>query len=276
MNIIDAHQHFWKYDPVTHGWISEEMKNIRKDFLPEDLVAVMEKNGVKGSVAVQADQTEAETDFLLDLCSRYDFIKGVVGWIDLQSPRLAERLNYYSQFKALKGFRHILQGEAQRDLSLQQPFLNGISLLAQFDLTYDILILPDQLRYIPALVARFPDQRFVIDHLAKPGIKDGELNGWKKDIEQVAQYDHVSCKLSGMVTEADMTSWKADDFTPYMDVVVNAFGVERIMYGSDWPVCLAAADYTQVINLVRSYFSDFSAEEQQLVFGQNAVNFYQL
>lgn len=273
---IDSHQHFWNYDPVRHNWINEEMSGIRRDFVPEQLAFVLRENAIEGSVAVQAEQTEAETDFLLQLSDKYDFIKGVVGWIDLQSPQVADRLWYYSQFRALKGFRHILQGEAQRDLCLQKSFLNGIGALGAFDFTYDILILPDQLQYIPAFVSQFPNQRFVIDHLAKPEIKSGNIVQWEKEIRELAKYENVSCKISGMVTEADLKNWKEIDIRPYMDVVAGAFGVKRIMYGSDWPVCLAAADYTRVYNLVKSYFGTFSEQEQALFFGQNAVNFYRL
>lgn len=276
MTTIDAHQHFWKYDAVQHSWIGEDMASIRRDFLPEDLAPVLAQNGVDGCVAVQADQTREETHFLLDEASRHSFIKGVVGWVDLQSPEIETLLASYAHFAALKGFRHILQGEQQRDLCLQKSFLNGISLLEQFGFTYDILILKDQLQFIPDLVSRFPNQRFVLDHLAKPAIKQGEIGTWKKDIEEVAKYENVYCKVSGMVTEADLQHWKEADLVPYLDVVTNAFGTHRILYGSDWPVCLAAGDYSRVINVVRSYFESYSLHEQQLVFGGNALKFYNL
>lgn len=276
MYTIDSHQHFWKYDPVKHSWINDDMAKIRQDYLPEQLEAVLKVNGVDGCIAVQADQTAIETDFLLHLSSQYHFIKGVVGWVDLRSPFLADRLSYYRQFNQLKGFRHILQGEQQRDFCLEPAFLSGIALLEEFGFTYDILILPDQLRYMEEFVSQFPNQRFVIDHLAKPAIASGDIATWKKDIEKIAAYQNVSCKISGMVTEADFSNWKKEDFIPYMDVAVNAFGIKRVMYGSDWPVCLAAAEYGDVIGLVRSYFSTFSAEEQQLFFSQNAVDFYRL
>jgi len=276
MVTIDSHQHFWKYNKENHSWIGDDMAVIRQDFLPDQLRAVYQQNQVNGCVAVQADQTVEETDFLLDLASEHDFIRGVVGWADLQSPDIAEQLANYRQFKKLKGFRHILQGEAQRDLCLQKSFLNGISLLERHGFAYDILILKDQLQYIPELVSAFPNQRFVIDHLAKPTIKDGKIRDWKRDIELVALHDNVHCKVSGMVTEADLQRWRTEDFTPYLDVVVEAFGVKRLMFGSDWPVCLAAGNYMQVINIVRSYFNSFSEYEKSLVFGANAIDFYQL
>jgi len=276
MRTIDAHQHFWKYNAVKHDWIGEEMAVIRRDFLPDDLAPVLQKNAVDGCVAVQADQTIAETDFLLDLADRYDFIEGVVGWLDLQSAAVEEQLAAYSGFGKLKGFRHILQGEKQRDLCLQKSFLNGVSLLDSFDYTYDILIFRDQLKFMPEFVSRFPNQRFVLDHLAKPAIKEGEISDWKRDLEEVSKYENVFCKVSGMVTEADLKNWKNEDLAPYLDVVVKAFGTHRIMYGSDWPVCLAAGSYTEVVNSVRSYFQSFSVHEQQLFFGGNAAEFYHL
>jgi L-fuconolactonase len=276
MFTIDSHQHFWKYDPVKHSWINDNMAAIRKDFLPEQLLPVLTENGVDGCVAVQTDQSAVETDFLIHLSSQHDFIKGVVGWVELKSPFLADRLQYYREFDRLKGFRHILQGEQQRDFCLQPAFLNGIALLEQYGYTYDILIVPDQLQYLPDFVGRFPNQRFVIDHMAKPAVASGEIADWKKDIEKVAAYPNVSCKISGLLTEADVKGWKNDDFRPYIDVVVNAFGMKRVMYGSDWPVCLYAGGYPEVIGLVRSYFSTFSEDEQQLFFASNAINFYRL
>jgi L-fuconolactonase len=276
MKTIDSHQHFWTYDPERHQWITEDMKIIRRDYLPLQLAEILQKNHVDGCVVVQEAQTEAETIKLIGLCEQHKFIKGVVGWVDLQSASIAERLSYFQQFSALKGLRHILQGEAQRDLFLQPPFLNGLGLLEQYNLTYDLLILPDQLRYVPELLEKFPNQRFVIDHLAKPMISTGEIAVWKKDMQKIAGYDNVYCKVSGMVTEARPGAWKASDFNPYLDVITESFGLKRLMYGSDWPVCLVAADYTTVINLVRSYFSAFSLSEQEQVFGRTAIEFYRL
>jgi L-fuconolactonase len=276
MKTIDSHQHFWIYDPERHQWITEDMKTIRRDYLPVQLAEILKKNQVDGCVVVQEAQTEAETNKLIGLYEQHKFIKGVVGWVDLQSAGIAERLGYFQQFSALKGLRHILQGEAQRDLFLQPPFLNGLSLLEQYNLSYDLLILPDQLRYVPELLEKFPNQRFVIDHLAKPLISTGEIADWKKDMQKIAGYDNVYCKVSGMVTEARSGGWKASDFNPYLDVVTESFGLKRLMYGSDWPVCLVAAEYTTVINLVRSYFSAFSVSEQEQVFGKTAIEFYRL
>lgn len=273
---VDAHQHFWRFDPVRDSWITDDMSVIKKDFLPEDLQPLLAENGFDGCVAVQADQSEEQTEFLIGLAEQNQFIKGVVGWVNLQAGNIEDRLRHFSQFKVVKGFRHVLQGEPQRDLMLSSDFVRGIGALKAFDFTYDILIFPDQLIYAKNLAAQFPEQRFVIDHLAKPFIKKGEIKEWTLDIEAIAKLPNVHCKLSGMVTEADWKHWNRGDFSPYMDVIVENFGTGRIMFGSDWPVCLVAATYREVVDIVAYYFSRFSADEQQKVFGGNATQFYKL
>jgi L-fuconolactonase len=273
---VDAHQHFWKFNPVRDSWITEDMAVIQKDFMPEDLQPLLEKNGFDGCVAVQADQSEEETSFLVGLASDFSFIRGVVGWVDLQTEDIAERLQQFSRHKIIKGFRHVLQAETQRDLMLSPKFINGIALLKTFDFTYDILIFPDQLIYSKNLVAQFPEQKFVIDHLAKPHIKKKEIKEWTSDIESIAKLPNVWCKLSGIVTEVDWKGWQKEDFRPYMDVVVNAFGIDKIMFGSDWPVCQVAASYSEVVEIAKDYFSTFSNDEQEKVFGGNASSFYNL
>ncbi|MEP6747548.1 MAG: amidohydrolase family protein [Bacteroidota bacterium] len=270
---IDAHQHFWHYEPVKHSWINDEMATIRKDFMPADLQPVLKQNGIEGCIAVQADQTEAETDFLLKLSTENNFIKGVVGWVDLMAAGVADRLEHYAQFKNIKGFRHILQGE-EPGFMLQPAFKRGVGLLKWYNYTYDILIFPKHLAASLELVKQFPDQQFVIDHIAKPHIKNGLIGEWKKDLTAIAQYPNVHCKISGMVTESDMRNWSASGFTPYLDAVTEAFGINRIMYGSDWPVCLAAGSYSAVFDIVKDYFATFSGSEQQLFFGHNASAFY--
>jgi L-fuconolactonase len=273
---IDSHQHFWNFDPEKFDWITEEMSLIKRDFLPGDLKPILQQNNFDGCITVQVEQTEEENNFLLKAAQDNEFIKGVVGWINLQSENIDERLAYYKQFERLKGFRHILQGEKKRDLMLSPDFKRGISLLNKYNFTYDVLIFPDQLMFAKELVNEFPEQKFVINHLAKPYIKDGSIEEWKKDIEAIATFENVYCKISGMVTEADWKNWKAKDFFPYLDVVVKSFGTNRIMYGSDWPVCLVAASYEEALNIVREYFSSFSKNEQDLFFGGNAVKFYNI
>lgn len=275
-NRIDAHQHFWKFDPLRDSWITDDMSVLQRDFLPEDLQPLLEKNGMDACVVVQSDQSEAENVFQLENARKHDFIKGIVGWIDFQAENAEERLAYYSRYPKMKGFRHVLQGEADRALMLHPEFKRGISKLSRFGYTYDILIFPDQLRYAKEFVATFPNQPFVIDHLAKPNIKEKDITAWKKDIMAVAEHENVYCKISGMVTEADWKHWENHDFVPYLDVVVEAFGPKRIMFGSDWPVCQLAASYQQVICLVKDYFSSFTTTEQALFFGGNASAFYRL
>ena len=276
MKKIDAHQHFWKFDPVRDSWITDDMKVIQRDFLPQDSEPLLVQNGFDGCVVVQSDQSEQENLFQLQNAEENEFIKGIVGWVDLQSANIEERLVYYSQFKKLKGFRHVLQGEPQRNLMLQPAFMHGISLLNKYGFTYDILIFPDQLQYVPSLAAAFPQQQFVIDHIAKPHIKDGKIDEWKKDIEAVGKCENVYCKMSGMVTEANWNNWKQEDFTAYLNVIVNAFGEDRIMFGSDWPVCLVAASYKEVLGITENYFGSFSTTAQQKFFALNAVRFYKL
>ncbi len=273
---IDSHQHFWKFNPIRDAWITDSMSLLQKDFFPQQLEPILAANGFDGCVTVQSDQSENENAFQLNNADKHDFIKGIVGWIDLRAGDIKEKLYYNSQFKKLKGFRHILQGEKQRDLMLQPDFLNGIKALQEFKYTYDILIYPDQLGFIKEFVAQFPEQKFVIDHLAKPYIKDRKIQKWKEEIEDVAEFKNVFCKISGYVTEADWNNWKKEDFIPYFDVVVNAFGIDRIMFGSDWPVCLLGGSYGDILNVASTYFSSFTKDEKDKIFGDNAIKFYNL
>lgn len=276
MLTIDAHQHFWKYNPIRDSWMTDEMHAIRKDFLPNHLHHLLKANGIDGCIAVQADQSEAETKFLLQLAGENTFIKGVVGWVNLQAADIEDRLEYFSQFKLVKGFRHIVQSEPEDDFLLSTKFMYGISLLHKYNFTYDILIYPRHLPYAKKLVACFPQQRFVIDHIAKPNIRRHDMPQWKKHINEIAANDNVYCKVSGMVTEAGWHSHTYLNFVPYLDVIVEAFGIDRIMFGSDWPVCLLSATYKEVLGIVQQYFSTFSTVEQQLFFGGNAISFYHL
>jgi L-fuconolactonase len=273
---IDAHQHFWHFDPVRDQWITDDMEVIRRDFLPADLKPVLDRNGIDGCIAVQAAQSEEENAFLLAHAAAHDFIKGVVGWVDLQAPNVEERLQHYQAFPKMKGFRHVLQGEVQRDFMLRPAFQNGISLLQRYGFTYDILIYPDQLPFIPTFVAAFPEQKFIIDHMAKPYIRDKKIAEWKVYMQALAAYEQVYCKISGLVTEADWKRWTKADFTPYLDVVVQAFGIDRIVFGSDWPVCLVAAPYEAVLQVATNYYSSYTQSEHAKFFGGNATRFYNL
>lgn len=273
---IDSHQHFWHYEPVKHSWIDDEMAVIRKDFLPSDLKQVYNENGIDGCVAVQADQTLEETDFLLDLASKNDFIKGVVGWVDFRANNIENVLDKYSDSQKLKGFRHVVQGEPDHNFLLRPNFLNGIKALEKYHFTYDILVFPHQLGAVLEFVKRFPYQKFVIDHIAKPYIKDGFFDGWAVMMQEIAKQDNVFCKVSGMITEADYKSWTEAQLKPYLDLVFNAFGTERIMFGSDWPVCLVAENYSEVKTIITNFIGGLSKTEQEAVMGKNAIQFYNL
>jgi len=274
-NRIDSHQHFWKFDPVRDSWIDETMSKIQKDFLPEDLLPLLTENKFSGCVAVQASQSEDETNFLADLASKNNFIKGIVGWVDLRADNIAERLRDFSSNKIIKGFRHVVQGEKD-DFMFREDFRSGISALSEFNFTYDILIFHRQLPATISLVKDFPRQKFVIDHIAKPDIKSGDINSWKKGIEEIAKYNNVSCKISGMVTEADWKNWKPADLKPYLDVIFENFQTDKLMYGSDWPVLNVASEYSEVVKTFENYISKFSAEDQNKIWFENANSFYSL
>ncbi len=272
---IDAHQHFWHFDPVRDSWITDDMSIIQRDFLPADLEPVLKQNGIDGCIAVQASQSDDETMFLVSMARNYDIIKGVVGWVDLQSAQLPERLQSLSQHKEIKGYRHIAQAEPN-DFLARPTVVEGIRQLAEFGLTYDILIYPTQLKAALSLVRAVPEVNFVIDHLAKPYIQKKEISRWSNFMTEIAKNKNVSCKLSGMVTEADWHNWSKKDFFPYLNVVFEQFGPDRLMFGSDWPVCLVAANYTQVKTLVEDYVDAWGEDVRAKVFGENATAFYNL
>jgi L-fuconolactonase len=251
------------------------MSPLKRDFLPEELERECDANGIDGSVVVQVDQSEEETHFLLDLAGKYERIAGVVGWIDLRSERIEERLQFFAQFKKLCGFRHIAQAEPD-DFLVGREFARGIARLREYGFTYDILIYPNQLSAAMQLVSRFPEQRFVVNHAAKPFIKAGSREPWTSHVKTIAQNTNLFCKVSGLVTEADWVNWKPEDILPYLDVVFEAFGPERLMFGSDWPVCLLAADYGQVKRLVETYVETHASKHMPDIFGGNAVRFYGL
>lgn len=273
---IDAHQHFWRYDARRDSWITDEMSVIKRDFLPGDLQPELAANGIDGTIAVQADQSEAETQFLLDLAAQNNSIAGVVGWVDLRSPSLGERLEHFSKFEKLCGFRHVVQAEPDDRFLLREDFQRGIGMLADFGYTYDILIYPKQLPAAIEFVGKFPKQPFIVDHLAKPEIKGARISEWAGQMRTVAQSPNVYCKVSGLITEADWHTWRKEEFRPYLDVVFNAFGNDRVIFGSDWPVCLLAGKYGQVKQLIVDYTTDFSAADRAKIFGLNAVHFYGL
>lgn len=274
---IDAHQHFWKFNPVRDNWITEDMSVIAKDFLPADLVPLLQRKEIDGTVLVQTCHTEEDNRFMLGLAAENSFIKGIVGWVNFQSFNVEEKLKFYhDQEPKMKGFRHGLQSEPDDQLMLWEPFKKGIALLHRYNFTYDLLIYPRHLKYAKILASEFPDQKFVLDHMAKPQIKTKEIDEWKRDIQAIATHQNVYCKVSGMLTEAEWHGWRTADFTPYLDTVFRAFGSNRVMYGSDWPVCKLAGGYNRVLEILDIYTSRLSHMEQAKFFGGNAVEFYNL
>jgi len=273
---IDAHQHFWRYTPDEYGWIDDSMSSLRRDFLPEHLEPELKRAGFDRSIVVQARQTREETRWLLDHATSSQFLLGVIGWVDLRSSDVQAQLAPFAGNPTLLGIRHVVQSEPDERFLLQPEFLRGISALAEFDLTYDILIYPRHLPVAAEFVRRFPRQRFVLDHLAKPLIKTGTLQPWNADTRNLAQLPNVFCKLSGLVTEADWKSWKPEHIAPYLDIALECFGPERLVIGSDWPVCTVAASYAQVMNLVLDFVSKYPEDLRNAILGGNAEKFWNL
>ena len=272
---IDSHQHFWKFDKSRHAWIDDSMVVLKRDFLPNDLETHLDQHSLDGCVLGQVDQSEAETEYLLSLAAQHSFIKAVIGWVDLGAKNVNDRLRFYAQNPYFKGVRHIVQSE-KPDFLLGADFQNGISKLESLNLTFDVLIYPSQLESAIQLATSFPNQKFVLDHLAKPYIKDQKISDWKEKIQRLALSPFVSCKISGLLTEADLNQWEKDDFIPYLDIVFEAFGEDRVLFGSDWPVCLLAGTYDEVLDLVSSYSASFSEEKKKKLFGDNAVRIYNI
>ena len=273
---IDSHHHFWKYDSAEYGWITEEMDVIRRDFLPGHLEAEIKKADIDGVVSVQARQTVEETAMLLEFARGNDFIKGVVGWVPLVSPTVESDLEALAGERKLRGVRHVLQAEPDDLYILREDFNAGIRALKRFGLVYDILILARHLPQTVTFVDKHPSQIFVLDHIAKPGIKDGLFEPWNTDMRKLAERENVFCKLSGMVTEARWQGWTVGQLRPYMDAVLEAFGPERVMFGSDWPVCLVASGYKRWLETVRGYAAKLSSDEQAQLFGATAERLYAL
>jgi L-fuconolactonase len=272
---IDSHVHFWKYDKNRYSWIDNSMKILQKDHLPEHVAQTFNRNGVTGCVAVQAAASEFETLFLVELAKTHSLIKGVVGWVDLQDEKVEERLQYFSEFPVIKGYRHIVQSEPD-DFMYNEGFRRGIAALQPYNYTYDILLFPQQLKAAVDLVETFPDQMFVVDHCAKPDIKRMQKDDWKKGMQRLAAHPNVYCKLSGLLTEAKWKDWSAADFYPYLEVVFDAFGTDRLLFGSDWPVMLLSGIYVQWKSLLEKYMEHLMEDVKENVLGLNAERFYGL
>jgi len=274
---IDSHQHYWHFNTADYGWMGDNMAAIKRDFLPSDLLPELKNIDFDGSIAVQARQSLEETNWLLQLADENSHIKGVVGWIDLQSEAAEAHLADFAKHPKAVGVRHVIHDEEDVNFMLRPAFVRGVKLLEKYNLTYDILIFPVHLQNTIQFVKQFSEnQIFVVDHIAKPLIKDGILSPWKEEIQELAKFPNVYCKLSGMVTEADWNNWSAEDLKPYLDVVIDAFGVDRVMIGSDWPVCLVAGTYSKVMQVVIDRISALSEENKLKILGGNAAKAYKL
>ena len=273
---IDAHQHFWRYDPREYGWIDESMAVLRRDFLPADALGEIARAGFDACVAVQARQTLEETRWLLALADAHPFIAGVVGWVDLQAADVRTQLDAFSGHSKFVGVRHIVQSEPDDRFLLRAEFGRGLAALKEYGLAYDILVYSRHLPVAAELAGRFADQRFVLDHLGKPDVRGGEIRTWERDLRKLAVCPNVWGKLSGLVTEAEWESWTPPQLRPYLDVAFDCFGADRLMVGSDWPVCTVAADYARTMAVVVDYLADRPASERDAVLGGNAKRFWNL
>lgn len=273
---IDAHQHFWEYSSAEYEWIDGSMAVLKRDFLPGDLAPLLEANGLSGSIAVQARQSLEETRWLLELARENEFIRGVVGWVDLSSAEVVEQLQAFAGNRKLVGVRHVVQAEPDDEYMLRPEFRSGIAQLAEFGLVYDLLLYPRHVPVAVQLVREFPDQPFVLDHIAKPPIAAGTLEPWARDIRTLAELPNVACKLSGMVTEARWSSWTQEDFRPYLDVVLDCFGPSRLMIGSDWPVCTVSADYAATVGIVLEFIAQLTNSERDAVLGGTCAEVYRI
>jgi len=270
---IDAHQHFWNYDPINFSWINDEMAAIRKNFLPEDLKPILEKNGFDGSILIQVNQDKTENDIFLKFAEENEFIKGMVGWIDLKASNVETRLTHYAQYPKMKGFRHIAQSEPD-DFLMDQSFIDAVAKFPNHNFTYDILIVERQLKAALHFVRQLPNNKLIIDHIAKPNIKEKSVTRWSNYMQAISKHENVYVKVSGMVSEADVKNWRKEDFAIYLDHILDFFGPERTVYGSDWPVCLVAGTYEDQLGIIQDYFSRLSKTEQAQIFGLNAAKFY--
>lgn len=274
---IDAHQHFWKLDTKLYDWPTPGLKPIYRDFLPGDLEMHLKRHNIKQTIVVQAAESIEETEFLLDLADQYEFMGGVVGWIDLSSTEFPNHFKRLLKWPKFVGIRPMLQSMANNHWILKPEVKRNIRLLVENDFPLDLLIYPKHLRHIVELLKEFPSLRAVIDHCAKPNIKEQQWESWADWIEEVSKYETLMCKLSGLVTEADHQSWEIHEFKPYIHHIIQSFGHERIMFGSDWPVCLLAADYDDIVQILHENLpKEMTVEEIELLYGGNAKRFYRL
>ncbi len=274
--MIDSHQHFWTYNVNRDVWITEEMGRIRKNFYPNDSVELFAQNQIDGCIAVQADSSEDETFFLISLAEQSEFIKGIVGWVDLQSKNIESQLTYFSQFEKIVGFRHVVQSESDPNFLARPNFLKGVQLLDTFDFAYDLLIYPNQLNAGIEFCKKNANQRIVLDHLAKPPIKSGDISEWKKDIEKFKELENVSAKISGLITEAEWFNYNEKDILHIIEISLEVFGSDRLMFGTDYPVVLVADELSNWVKTFNKSISQLSSNEIKKITIDNCLQFYKI
>ncbi len=274
--MIDSHQHFWTYNVNRDVWITEEMGRIRKNFYPNDSVELFAQNQIDGCIAVQADSSEEETFFLISLAEQSEFIKGIVGWVDLQSINIESQLTYFSQFEKIVGFRHVVQSESDPNFLARPNFLKGVQLLDTFDFSYDLLIYPNQLNAGIEFCKKNANQRIVLDHLAKPPIKSGDISEWKKDIEKFKELENVSAKISGLITEAEWFNYNEKDILHIIEIALEVFGSDRLMFGTDYPVVLVADELSNWVKTFNKSISQLSSNEIKKITTDNCLQFYKI
>ena len=273
---IDAHQHFWNHDPIKHFWINDDMKVIKRDFSPGELAPLLKESKFDGTIAVQADETMAETTFLLDLARKNDYIKAVVGWVDLRKEAVEDDLLMLKSQQKLAGFRCIMQGTEDEAFLKNRLFIQNVSRLTQFDFTYDLLVFHNQMESLVRFTDKLQDNRLILDHIGKPDIKKKQIKQWKEQLRILSANPNIYCKLSGMLTEADHQRWTYDDIMPYMETAAEYFGVDRLCFGSDWPVCLLAGSFKQVHDVVDRFVEQLNTTEREKIFGTNTAAFYKI
>jgi len=274
--IVDSHQHFWQVGRFDYPWMTPQLNVLCQDYLPATLEPLLAPHGVGQTILVQASNSVPETEWLLSLAENHPFIAGVVGWVDLQRDDVDRELDQFTSHSKFKGVRHLVESEPADDWLTQRAVRKGLDELARRDLSYDLLVHTRHLRYVRQVVEKNPQLRFVIDHVAKPPIKSRDIDEWAALLKEVATAGNVCCKLSGLVTEADWANWRVEDLIPYVDKALEYFGPARLMFGSDWPVCLLAASYDQVLEAFHTLLADLSDQDRELIFSKNAAAFYRL